>query len=96
LTGGLPGAAGPDAARIAHRAAERAGRLPMWVVYGPGTREYPGSFVARLWAALPEPTPTGTVLLGPSLEAVRAQVPPGCVRLGRQPGDAHEIVETWL
>ena len=85
-----------EAHHRAHYEAERAGRLPMWVIYRPTTREYPGRWVARLWHTLPQPEPTEFVMLHDTLEDLREMIPPTCVLLARQDGDAPEIVETWL
>lgn len=71
-------------------------RMPHWVVFGPGTADHPGLFVARLWHALPEPRPTTHLLRAGTLATLRDLLPPGLVRLRRQPGDDTNIIETWF
>jgi len=72
------------------------GRLPMWVVYGPTTREYPGKWVARMHVTLPEARPTRFVMTHDSLAELRELLPPWLNRLSRDPEDAPEIIEVWL
>lgn len=80
-------------ARLHHRLR---GRLPMWVVYGPVTREYPGLWVARMHVTLPAQRPTRFVITHDSLEGLRGILPPGLTRIGRNQMDVPEIVETWI
>jgi hypothetical protein len=70
-------------------------RLPMWVVYRPITREYPGQWVARLWVTLPEDKPSRFVITHDTLEELRTIIPAD-VRLMRNPDDPPEIEETWI
>jgi len=71
-------------------------RLPMWVIYRPVTREYPGKWVARMHLTLPTPRHTGFVILHDSIEALRDALPPGLACLERSPDDAPQIAEVWL
>ena len=80
-------------ARLHHRLRER---LPLWVVYRPVTREYPGCWVTRMHVALPDPKPTRFVMTHDSLEELRTILPPGLTRMHRCPGDAPEIEEVWI
>ena len=70
--------------------------LPVWTIYRPTTREYPGVWVARMHVVLPEPRPTRFLLCHDTLEELRAILPPGLTRMTRDPGDSPEIVESWL
>lgn len=71
-------------------------RLPMWVIYTPHTREYPGVFVARMHVILPQPRPSRFTITHDTLVGLRARLPPGLARLPRDPADVPEIVELWL
>ena len=71
-------------------------RLPMWTVYAPTTREYPGLWVARMHICLPEARPTRFVIAQESLSALRDALPDGLTYLERSPGDPPEIVEVWI
>lgn len=71
-------------------------RLPMWVVYRPVTREYPGSWIARMFLSLPKDSPTIFVLVRPTLDTLRAALPRGLVCLNRDPNDVPEIEEVWF
>lgn len=79
--------------RLTHRLREG---LPMWVVYNPTTREYPGVWVARMHISLPGPRPTRFVMTHDDLDGLRALLPPWLTRLARTANDAPEIVEVWL
>jgi hypothetical protein len=79
--------------RLTHRLRER---LPMWVVYRPITREYPGFWVARMHVTLPEPRPTRFVITHDSLPELRQMLPCFTARLARHPDDPPEIEEVWL
>lgn len=86
----------PDArymAKLHHRLRDR---LPMWVVYRPVTREYPGRWVARMHVTLPAPKPTRFVMTHDTLDELRGILPPELARLPRDPGDPPEIAEVWL
>jgi hypothetical protein len=72
-------------------------RLPMWVVYRPGTREYPHHWVARMHVALPAPKPTRFIMAHAALPGLHDMlVQLGLIRFERTPGDVPEIVEVWL
>jgi len=71
-------------------------RLPTWVVYNQTTREYPGSWVARMYVVLPEPRSTRFVITHDTLDELRCLLPSGLMRLSRQPTDPPEIVEIWI
>lgn len=70
--------------------------LPMWVVYRPVTREYPGKWVARLFLCLPVDTPTTIVMVRDSLSELRDALPRGMTLLRRDPNDVPEIEEVWF
>lgn len=70
--------------------------LLIWTVYD-HPRDYPAEWIARCWTIRDgQPAPTTDIRRGPTLDAVRALLPPGLFRLDRQPGDEPQIVETWL
>ena len=71
-------------------------RLPMWVVYRPVTREYPGRWVARMHVTLPEQKPSRFVLTHDTLKELRLLLPPDLVMQPRHPADVPEIEEVWL
>ena len=71
-------------------------RLPMWVVYRPVTREYPGRWVARMHVTLPETRPTRFVMTHDSLDELRSLLPPALTWMERNPQDVPEIEEVWL
>jgi hypothetical protein len=74
----------------------KTGELHIWTVYE-RPRDYPNSFVARLHIVSEGKTgPTDTVIIGPTLESVRKQIPQGLVRMDRFPMDEPQIVEVWL
>jgi hypothetical protein len=68
----------------------------MWAVFGPGTEDYPGEYVARLWRTLPRPEPTDMLLRAATLDELRHQLPPGLVLLARCEQDDENLIETWL
>lgn len=71
-------------------------RLPVWVIYRPCTREYPGMWVARMHVTLPDPKPTRFVMSHDSLKQLRNTLPPGLVNTGRHANDLPEIEEVWI
>ena len=71
-------------------------RLPMWVVYTPTTRQYPGLWVARMHVSLPDTKPTRFVISHDTLEELRSILPKGLVCIGRMANDTPEIVEVWM
>lgn len=80
-----------------HDPPRRGEPLPLWVVYE-NPDDLPSRFVSRMWlveagGAL---VGTGKIVTAPTLDAVRAMLPPGLVRLPRQDGDVPCIVETWI
>lgn len=68
--------------------------LPIWVVYDHPT-DFPESYIARLWDGMTN-TATASYLLAPTLDALRARLPPELVQLARHEEDDPAIVETWL
>lgn len=82
-------------ARVHHDNVRR-GALPMWVVTSSPT-DAPGLYVARLnVAGAHGADPTIFAASAPSLEQLRAVLPPGLFRFGRDATDDPVIVETWL
>lgn len=71
-------------------------RLPMWVIYRPVTREYPGVWVSRMHATFPDPKPTRFVMTHDTLAGLREMLPPGLSRISRSAEDLPEIEEVWL
>lgn len=71
-------------------------RMPVWVIYKPTTREYPGLWVTRMHIILPESRPTRFVMSHDTLEELRTLLPPGLVKAAADPRDVPEIQETWL
>jgi hypothetical protein len=57
-----------------------------------GLSEYLCAFVARLVTDAPTPY----VLLGHTLAEIHVRLPPGLVRLDRQPAEPPEVVELWF
>lgn len=70
--------------------------LPMWTIYRPTTKDYPGMWVGRMFLTLPESSATDLLITGSTLEEVRQQLPPGLVNLGRDDEDDPVIEEVWL
>lgn len=71
-------------------------RIPMWIIYRPIVREYPGLWVARMFVTLPEIKPTRFVMTHPSLFGLRDLLPLFTNYLPRDPGDVPEIEEVWV
>jgi hypothetical protein len=71
-------------------------RLPMWVVYQPGNREYPHHWVARMFVTLPDTRATRFVMTHDTLPELREILPPGLTPFVRAPVDPPEIHEVWL
>lgn len=72
--------------------------IHLYVVYGPGTLDYPGRHVVRRQVVKRgrvevDRDPMAVVA---TLEAARAAVPPGLHRLGRQADDDAVILESWI
>ena len=72
--------------------------LPMWVVYRPVTREYPGVWVARMHVTLcrKHALRTRFVMTHDSLDELRSLLPPALTWMERNPQDVPEIEEVWL
>ena len=79
-----------------HRRLAQIGRFPMWTVYTPDTREYPGFWVARMWVARPTLRATRFVCTHDTLEGLRSILPPGMTMLPRRVADVPEIQEVWM
>lgn len=71
-------------------------RLPIWVIYRPVTREYPGKWVARMHVTIPDPKPTRFVISHDTLPELRQILPPALTMLSRYPSDLPEIQEVWI
>jgi len=69
--------------------------LSIWTVYE-SPLDYPERFVARRWTINPAPSPTDDVIVADDMSSLQAMMPPGMVRMPRQPGDDPVIVETWV
>jgi len=70
--------------------------LHMWTVFE-RPDDYPDGFIARLFVVRRSVVrATSTCVTGPTLEAVRAQLPPDLYNLGREAGDLASVVETWI
>lgn len=85
-----------------HQEAIAAGRLPLWVVSS-GLPDYPGIFVARAWSAaghgggsVIEAEYYNMVLLASTIEAIRALLPAGMVKILRSRDDPMHLVERWI
>lgn len=61
-------------------------------------RDYPDSWVLRAHEVLRDGTtrPNHAAFIGPTLESVRAAVPPDKICLGRLPADDPVIYESWI
>jgi hypothetical protein len=71
-------------------------RLPLWMVFGPNTRDHPGMFLVRLWLTLPEPAMTNILARANSLAEIRDLLPDTLTCLPRDPSDDHNIIESWI
>jgi hypothetical protein len=72
------------------------GLLTMWTVYD-HPADYPGHFVARKWIVdAAGARPSMEAVFAPTLEQVRAKLPPDLFCSPRQPGDEPQIVESWF
>ena len=78
-------------ARALHADACRDHALVAWVVMW-DEPAYPDRFIARLVTQSPLPY----LLTGDTLAAVQEQLPPGLVRIERQPVHPPEVVEVWF
>ena len=71
------------------------GPLEMFVVYD-HPRDYPAHFVVRRWVIGERKfSPTTDFAIADTLEAARAELPPGLHRVPRQRGEDPVIAETW-
>ena len=70
--------------------------LAMWTVFD-HPPDYPDVFLARKWLILHGvAVATNEIVIGPTLQSVRDQIPPGLFCQPRAPGDEVTIVETWF
>ncbi len=70
--------------------------LSMWTIYD-SPSDFPGKYVARRFEIEPNrPLATSDHIVGPTLESVRAQLPPGLYRMDRVSHDEPHVVEVWL
>ena len=70
--------------------------LRMWVVYD-HPLDFPDCFVAREWIALSFPIATDNVLTAPTLDALRALIPPAADRwIPRDQFDDPRILGVYL
>lgn len=83
-----------DAVRIQQQC-EAADALPIWLVTK-RPDDYPQHFVARLFVIPDARDGSQFVLIGATLDEVRAQLPPTLTCMPRHPSDAPVIVESWF
>ena len=83
----------PAMARALHADACRTHAAVAWVVLW-DLPAYPARFAARLLTS--GASSSTYLMLADTLAGVRAMLPPGLVRLERQPGDPPEVVEIWF
>lgn len=70
--------------------------IVMWTVYDHPS-DFPDEFVARAFRVTRgQVEPTNITFTAPSLDEVRAMLPPGLYPLTRNVGDEPQIVEVWL
>jgi len=89
----------PTQVRIFHKLTCRLQQkemLPMWVVYNPTTREYPGQWVARLFVLRPWIQATRFVITHDTLEDLRTLLPSWLYRQHRRANDVPEVAEVWF
>jgi len=74
--------------------------LPTWVIYGPGTSDYPGVYVMRMFitisSGMMSAGPTNVLVRAASLDQMRDLVPQNLLFLERDPNDDPNIIETWF
>lgn len=66
-----------------------------WIIYR-HPRDYPDHYVVRAWSlphAVPEP---GPLQVANTLDQARELIPPGQVRLDRDPADDPVVAEVWI
>jgi len=71
-------------------------RLPIWVVYGKGTSDFPGYYLARLFRSRPTPQATSIIVRAPHLDEIRAVLPLELTRLNRRKDDDPNVLEIWV
>jgi hypothetical protein len=71
-------------------------KLPMWIIYRPTTKDFPGRWVGRLHITLPRTYPTNVAVFGDTLDEVRNKLPKGLRMLSRSSEDFPVIEEVWL
>ena len=71
-----------------------ANALPQWVIYR-GARDVSTEYLVRRWEIRPGTAVPCEGLGADTLDAARALVPAGMVRLERVPGDDPVIAEVW-
>ena len=70
--------------------------LFMWTIYD-RPRDYPSGFIARPFTITANgPRPAFFALTAQSLAEIRNMLPPGLVRIERDPAGEPHIVECWL
>lgn len=71
-------------------------RFPLIVVYK-NPRDYPGSYVARIWDGARN-LPTDTLIMRKTLQEIREDIKSAgfIIRIIRHQGEDPVIVETWL
>lgn len=82
----------------AHTCAKALSYLVIWTIYDKPS-DYPEGFIARMHVASRKEAnsgPTTATISAPTLNEVRAQLPPGLVCLGRNSCDEPQIVESWI
>ena len=67
-------------------------KVTLWTIYR-HPKDYPDKYVARKFIL---DKPTSEILIGDTLEELRALLPFGLTRLERDLGDDPLIVETWI
>mgnify|MGYP000915220125 FL=1 len=70
--------------------------MPMIVIYF-SPEDYPGKYVGRVWdIGTKGPAATPYIVIRDNLEEIRALLPTGLCRFGRDKSDVPAIVETWI
>jgi hypothetical protein len=70
--------------------------LRMWVIYD-HPRDFPSTYVARLWLVDGKPRPTGEFMVDADVERLRDVMQEmGLVKLMRADADDPVVMETWL
>lgn len=72
--------------------------LELWTIYN-NPSDCPGEFVARKWVVIlgsNQPHATNVTVKSKTLAKVRRKLPPGLVRMPRDPSDDPGIVESWM